>query len=88
MWPFKSRISVDERIMVWVRGRGAASGADIAFGLGIGSGTLYPALSRLEDRGALTSRWESEEPVIAGKYRRRLYSLPADAALSEGTSHE
>lgn len=33
---------------------------------------LYPALSRLERRGALVARWDE------GEYpRRRLYSLPA-----------
>ncbi len=37
-------------------------------------GTLYKALSRLEEFGLLTSRWE--DPTVAeGRPRRRLYEL-------------
>jgi DNA-binding PadR family transcriptional regulator len=37
-------------------------------------GTLYKALSRLEEFGLLTSRWE-ETPAAEGRPRRRLYEL-------------
>jgi DNA-binding PadR family transcriptional regulator len=37
-------------------------------------GTLYKALSRLEEFGLLTSRWEDAEAAV-GRPRRRLYAL-------------
>ena len=47
-----------------------------------GHGTLYKALSRLEEFGLLTSRWE-DAAAAEGRPRRRLYELTrqgADAA--------
>jgi PadR family transcriptional regulator PadR len=43
-----------------------------------GHGTLYKALSRLEEFGLLTSRWE--EPAAEGRPRRRLYELTGQGA--------
>ena len=40
-------------------------------------GTLYKALSRLEDFGLLTSRWE-DQAAVDGRPRRRLYELTSD----------
>jgi PadR family transcriptional regulator, regulatory protein PadR len=54
---------------------------------GLKSGTLYPILIRLADRGLVEACWE-EEPV-PGRPRRHLYRLSADglatatAALAE-----
>jgi PadR family transcriptional regulator, regulatory protein PadR len=65
------------------------SGAEIAKATGVGSGTLYPLLARLERVGWLTSNWESIDPRTAGRPRRRLYRLTgvgqrsAQQALSE-----
>jgi PadR family transcriptional regulator, regulatory protein PadR len=42
-------------------------------------GTLYKALSRLEEFGLLDSRWEAT-PAVAGRPRRRLYELTGDGA--------
>jgi len=42
-------------------------------------GTLYKALSRLEDFGLLTSRWE-DAAAVAGRPRRRLYELTGQGA--------
>ena len=39
-----------------------------------GHGTLYKALSRLEESGLLTSRWE-DAAAAEGRPRRRLYEL-------------
>jgi len=41
-------------------------------------GTLYKALSRLEQFGLLTSRWE--DAAAEGRPRRRLYDLTGDGA--------
>ena len=42
-------------------------------------GTLYKALSRLEEAGLLTSRWE-DAAGVEGRPRRRLYELTGDGA--------
>ena len=42
-------------------------------------GTLYKALSRLEELGLLTSRWE-DAAAADGRPRRRLYELTGEGA--------
>jgi PadR family transcriptional regulator, regulatory protein PadR len=44
-----------------------------------GHGTLYKALSRLEEFGLLTSRWE-DAAAAEGRPRRRLYALTGKGA--------
>ena len=62
-------------------------GYGIARDTGLKSGTLYPILIRLADRGLIEACWEDEQP--AGRPRRHLYRLTADglaaaeAALAE-----
>lgn len=51
------------------------AGADIGKATGIMSGTVYPALARLEQAGWLNSVWETLDPSEAGRPRRRLYRL-------------
>ncbi len=43
-------------------------------------GTLYKALSRLEEFGLLTSRWEDAAVAAEGRPRRRLYELTGAGA--------
>jgi PadR family transcriptional regulator, regulatory protein PadR len=65
-------------------------GYGIARDTGLKSGTLYPALIRLADRGLVEARWEDEQP--AGRPRRHLYRLTpeglaaATAALDKAPS--
>ena len=56
-------------------------GYDLARETGLKSGTLYPILIRLADRGLLESCWEDEQP--AGRPRRHLYRLTR-AGLARG----
>ena len=62
-------------------------GYAIARATGLRSGTLYPILIRLADRGLMEARWEDEQPP--GRPRRHLYRLTpeglatATAALAE-----
>src|SRR5215472_16432682 len=62
-------------------------GYAIAQDTGLKSGSLYPILIRLADRGLVEARWEEEQP--AGRPRRHLYRLTsgglaaARAALAE-----
>jgi DNA-binding PadR family transcriptional regulator len=55
-------------------------GYDIAKETGLKSGTLYPILIRLADRGLLESCWEAEQP--AGRPRRHLYRLSAQGLVA------
>jgi PadR family transcriptional regulator, regulatory protein PadR len=65
-------------------------GYGIARNTGLKSGTLYPVLIRLADRGLVEARWEDEQP--AGRPRRHLYRLTpeglaaATAALEQAGS--
>ena len=53
-------------------------GFDVMEACGMPSGTVYPALRRLEKAGLLASGWESEEEAFAaGRPRRRTYRLTA-----------
>ena len=49
-------------------------GYELASETGLKSGTLYPILMRLEGRGLLASKWESE---ASGRPPRHLYRLTA-----------
>jgi PadR family transcriptional regulator PadR len=51
-------------------------GYDLARDTGLKSGTLYPILVRLADRGVVAACWEEGEP--AGRPRRHLYRLTSD----------
>jgi PadR family transcriptional regulator PadR len=53
-------------------------GSRIAPAAGLKSGTIYPALMRMERFGWLTSRWEDIDPSRAGRPRRRLYRLTGE----------
>lgn len=53
-------------------------GAEIAPRTALASGTLYPALIRLERFGWLSSRWEEVDRVEAKRPRRRLYRLTGE----------
>ena len=65
-------------------------GYGIARDTGLKSGTLYPVLIRLADRGLVEACWEDEQPT--GRPRRHLYRLTPDglatatAALAQAPS--
>ena len=65
------------------RPQGWHHGYDIAREAGLKSGTLYPILMRLADRGLLEACWEEGQP--AGRPRRHLYRLTSDG-LARGTA--
>jgi PadR family transcriptional regulator PadR len=51
-------------------------GYGLARATGLKSGTLYPVLVRLADRGLVEACWEDEQP--SGRPRRHLYRITAD----------
>jgi PadR family transcriptional regulator PadR len=50
-------------------------GYELGLEVGLKTGSLYPILMRLSDRGLLESTWESDPP--AGRPPRHLYRLTA-----------
>ena len=53
-------------------------GFDVMDVTGLPSGTVYPALRRLEALGFVASSWESDDEArAAGRPRRRYYKLTA-----------
>jgi len=56
------------------------SGAEISAETAVLTGTLYPALARLEKAGWATSYWEDADPKLIGRPRRRYYKLTAVGA--------
>lgn len=56
------------------------SGTELSKKTGLGSGTLYPLLAKLERAGWLEPEWEVIDPRQAGRPRRRYYKLTAIGA--------
>jgi PadR family transcriptional regulator, regulatory protein PadR len=50
-------------------------GLELSKRTGLKSGTVYPALARLERDGWLTSREEEIDPAAAGRPARRIYTI-------------
>jgi PadR family transcriptional regulator PadR len=50
-------------------------GFELTRAAGLPSGTVYPILRRLEDRGWIVSRWEVIDEAHEGRRRRRYYRL-------------
>jgi PadR family transcriptional regulator, regulatory protein PadR len=55
-------------------------GYDLSRETGLKSGTLYPALMRLEEQGLLETRWE--EPAQRGRPPRHMYRLNGAGAVA------
>lgn len=68
---------------------GCRYGLEVIDRAGLSSGTVYPALRRLEAGGLVEADWEEEgEAHAEGRPARRYYRLTAagEAALSEAVS--
>lgn len=57
-------------------------GSKIAPVAALKSGTLYPALMRMERLGWLSGRWEEIDPAEEGRPRRRLYRLTGEGEVA------
>ena len=55
-------------------------GASLIKNLCTSSGTIYPILLRLEKDGFVKSAWETEDPSVLGRPRRRLYKITGTGA--------
>ena len=84
------RLSVTVVSVLHAIADGYQYGFDVIDQTGLPSGTVYPALSRLERDGLVKSAWENEQDAHAeGRPARRYYKLtaPGVRALAEATSY-
>ena len=58
----------------------ARYGADLMEQSGLGSGTIYPILQKLQAAGWVSSEWEQEDPTELGRPVRRYYLLTPSGA--------
>jgi len=58
-------------------------GYDLCRGTGLKSGTLYPILMRLSERGWLEARWDAAEPGRPPRHLYRLTGAGVKAARSQ-----
>ena len=84
------RLSITAVSVLHAIADGYQYGFDVIDQSGLPSGTVYPALSRLERDGLLKSAWENEDDAHReGRPARRYYKLtaPGVKALAEATSY-
>ena len=84
------RLSITAVSVLHAIAGGYQYGFDVIDQTGLPSGTVYPALSRLERDGLVKSAWENEQDAHAdGRPARRYYKLtaPGVKALAEATSY-
>jgi PadR family transcriptional regulator PadR len=68
----------------------AARDEDPAYGLrisdetGLGPGTVYPILERLQAAGWVSARWETGQP--AGRPRRRYYQMTGEGRIARASA--
>jgi DNA-binding PadR family transcriptional regulator len=70
------QVSYSTAVVLQLVANGFRHGFDIMEASGLPSGTVYPALRRLERSGLVRSKWEPEAVARkAGRPRRRYYEL-------------
>jgi len=74
-----SYLSFSATVILQAVGNGYQYGFDVMDVTGLPSGTVYPALRRLEDAGLVTSRWERQH-IAQREMRppRKYYEVTAD----------
>jgi DNA-binding PadR family transcriptional regulator len=82
-------LSFSATVILQAVGHGYGYGFDIMDATGLPSGTVYPALRRMEDAGFVVSRWENA--AVAQKEQRpprKYYELSKSGqrALADATS--
>jgi PadR family transcriptional regulator, regulatory protein PadR len=84
------RLSITAVSVLHAIADGYQYGFDVIDQTGLPSGTVYPALSRLERDGLVKSAWENEHEAHAdGRPARRYYKLSAAGvkALAEAAAY-
>ncbi|AXH00481.1 PadR family transcriptional regulator (plasmid) [Deinococcus wulumuqiensis] len=57
---------------------GQQYGLSLSRATGIGNGTLYPILDKLEELKLIQACWEEIDPRVAGRRPRRFYTLTGE----------
>ena len=84
------RLSITAVSVLQAVAKGVEYGFDIIDHTGLPSGTVYPALSRLERDGYVRSAWEEEQRAFReGRPARRYYRItaPGTRVLSESLTY-
>jgi PadR family transcriptional regulator PadR len=74
--PLDIKLSYTAAVILKAVGSGHQYGFEIMESIGLPSGTVYPALRRLESSGAMLSQWENTR--AAQRPPRKYYSLTPD----------
>jgi len=83
------KLSLGNVLVLHALARGMSYGFDIMEETGLASGTIYPALEKLERLGFAASKWE--QPEIARREKRpsrRYYEITADGWAALATALE
>ena len=79
----RPRLTYTSALILQALAAGYRYGFDIMDAIGLPSGTVYPALRRLEKNGLVLAHWEDRElSVQAGRPRRRYYEITAQGLES------
>lgn len=77
----RTTLTYSTALLIQAIAAGHRYGFDMMDATGLASGTVYPALRRLEERGVLEGRWEEESRARSeGRPSRRYYVLTAPGA--------
>ncbi len=68
-----TRLSHTAALILQTVDQGCSYGFDIMDATGLPSGTVYPALRRMEGVGSISSQWESEKKALAEQRPARKY---------------
>lgn len=69
------RLQAERRILRELDCSGVQSALDLSKRTGVGIGSVYVHLARLEQEGRVESVWENINPAAEGRPRRRFYRL-------------
>jgi PadR family transcriptional regulator PadR len=84
------RLSISSLSVLQAIANGFEYGFDVIDHTGLPSGTVYPALSRLERDGFVRSAWEDEQEAYAeGRPARRYYRItaPGTRAMNDALTY-
>lgn len=68
-----ARLSLTAALILQTLDNGCSYGFDVMEETGLPSGTVYPALRRMEKEGLIASQWEAEKKALAEQRPARKY---------------
>lgn len=68
-----AKLSHTAALILQTVGNGSSYGFDIMDATGLPSGTVYPALRRMETEGLISSQWEAEKKALSEQRPARKY---------------